>query len=359
MTSPRLQKVYRLLENAGLDGFLFMNRANLRYLCGFTGSSGALLVTPRETVFLTDFRYMIQAHKEVRAQKIVRYRMATEGIVEQVEALGLQRIGFESETLTYDQVLHLRSKSSDACQWIAETSGLHTLRSVKDAEELAAIAGAASLAAAAFEEVLPLLRPGCREREFAFELELAMRRRGAEEKAFDIIVASGYRGALPHGTASDKLIARGDLVTIDFGCRLNGYHSDETVTLAIGTVDPQLRRIYETVLEARHRALDGIRPGVALRDIDALARDYIVAQGYGDYFGHGLGHGLGLEVHEKPTISSLSDAVAEENMVFTVEPGIYLPERGGVRIEDLVCVTAEGCRRLTRLPKDFQILSAA
>ncbi len=358
MTSPRLQKVHRLLKDAGLDGFLFMNRANLRYLCGFTGSFGALLVTHHKTVFLTDSRYTTQAHQEVRAQQIIAYRLPAEGIVAQVEALGLRRIGFESETLTYEQVQCLRSRSPAVCQWIAETGGLHTLRSVKDADELAAIEGAASLAAAAFEEVLHRLRPGCREREFAFELELAMRRRGAEEKAFDIIVASGWRGALPHGIASDKLIARGDLVTIDFGCRWQGYHSDETVTVAVGAVDPELRRVYDTVLEARNRALEGIRPGVALRDIDALARDYIVAQGYGDCFGHGLGHGLGLEVHEKPTLSSLSDAVAEENMVFTVEPGIYLPDRGGVRIEDLVCVTAEGCRCLTRLPKNFRILPA-
>lgn len=358
MISPRLHKVHCLLEDAGLDGFLFMNRANLRYLCGFTGSSGALLVTRDKTVFLTDSRYTTQARKEVRAQQIITSRVPAEGIVAQVEALGLQRVGFESETLAYDQVQRLRSKSPAVCQWIAETSGLHALRSIKDAEELAVIEEAASLAAAAFEEVLPLLRPGCRERDFAFELELAMRRRGAEEKAFDIIVASGWRGSLPHGTASDKLVARGDLVTVDFGCRWQGYHSDETVTVAVGSVDPELRKVYDTVLEARNRALEGIRPGVALRDIDALARDHIVAQGYGDYFGHGLGHGLGLEVHEKPTVSSLSDAVAEENMVFTVEPGIYLPERGGVRIEDLVCVTAEGCRRLSRLPKNYRILPA-
>jgi Xaa-Pro aminopeptidase len=194
------------------------------------------------------------------------------------------------------------------------------------------------------------------EREVALELEFAMKRLGGEEKAFDFIVASGARGAMPHGIASAKSIEAGDLVTLDFGTRYNGYHSDETVTVAVGEVKPELRKIFDTVLEAHDRAMAEIRPGVSLRDIDGTARHYIDSQGYGSYFGHGLGHGVGLEVHEYPTVSPRSEAVAEEGMVFTVEPGIYIPELGGVRIEDMVQVTADGCRQLTRIKKDFRTL---
>ncbi|MEZ4484933.1 MAG: M24 family metallopeptidase [Syntrophotaleaceae bacterium] len=215
---------------------------------------------------------------------------------------------------------------------------------------------AARISAEAFEEVLPLIRPGVRERDIALELEFAMRRHGAEEKSFDTIVASGLRGALPHGVASDKKIANGELVTIDFGARWAGYHSDETVTVAVGPVSARQREIFDVVLEAHDRAMNALRPGAALRDLDSIARDFIAGRGYGDYFGHSLGHGVGLEVHEHPAVSSLSEVVAEEGMVVTIEPGIYIPDLGGVRIEDMVCVTADGYRRITRLPKQFRQL---
>ena len=216
----------------------------------------------------------------------------------------------------------------------------------------------AAIAAEAFDEILPLIRPGALERDIALALEFAMRRRGAEEKSFDTIVASGRRGALPHGVASAKTIAAGELVTIDYGARWDGYHSDETVTVAVGPVSVQLRKIFDVVLEAHDRAMAAVRPGVALQDLDSIARDYIAEQGYGEFFGHSLGHGVGLEVHEYPAVSSQSEMLVEEGMVFTVEPGIYIPGLGGVRIEDMVYVTADGHRRLTRLPKEFRLLSA-
>ncbi|MEJ2520948.1 MAG: M24 family metallopeptidase, partial [Desulfuromonadales bacterium] len=193
-----------------------------------------------------------------------------------------------------------------------------------------------------------------RENELALALEYALRQAGGEEKAFAIIVASGDRGALPHGLASDKPLAAGELVTIDFGCRRAGYHSDETITLAIGDVPSGLRRIYDTVLEAHDRALAAVRPGLLLKDLDAVARDYISAQGYGAFFGHGLGHGVGLEVHEAPVVSPRSQQIAAEGMVLTIEPGIYVPGTGGVRIEDMVLVTANGGRVLTKIPKTFR-----
>ncbi len=356
MIQERAHRVHKLLEAAKLDGFLFLDRANLRYLSGFSGSAGALLVSRKGAIFLTDSRYTTQARQEVQAQSICEYQVQLDGIFEQVNQLGLQRIGFEADSLPYAMVERLRQKGPAGCQWLPESERLRSLRWVKDRDELSALEHAAAISAEAFEEILPLFRPGVLERDIALELEFAMRRRGAEEKSFDTIVASGRRGALPHGIASDKAIACGDLVTIDFGARWSGYHSDETVTVAVGPVSAKLRQIFDIVLEAHDRAMDAVRPGVPLRDIDGIARAYIGEHGYGDYFGHSLGHGVGLEVHEHPAVSSQTEVLAEEGMVITIEPGIYIPDLGGVRIEDMVYVTADGYRRITRLPKEFRLL---
>jgi Xaa-Pro aminopeptidase len=229
-------------------------------------------------------------------------------------------------------------------------------RGIKDNLEIAALERAAHLAAAAFEEIVPLLRPGLAERDIALALEFAMRRLGGDEKSFDLIVASGERGALPHGAASDRLLRAGELVTIDFGLRLHGYCSDETVTLALGEIDAELERVYATVYQAQQQAIAAIRPGIPLKEIDAVARNVIAEAGYGPFFGHGLGHGVGLEVHEYPTLSSRSIDTAQDGMVFTIEPGIYLPGKGGVRLEDMVVVTHDGCRKLTRIPKELRRL---
>ncbi len=358
MNQERAHRVHKLLDEADLEGFLFLDRTNLRYLSGFTGSAGALLVTRKGATFLTDARYTTQARQEVQAQNICEYRVQLDGILAQVDQLGLQRIGFEADSLPYAMVERLREKSPSGCQWLPEAERLRSLRWSKDRNELSALEHAACISAEAFEEVLPMIRPGVVEREVALELEFAMRRLGAEEKSFDTIVASGRRGALPHGVASDKAIASGDLVTIDFGARWNGYHSDETVTVAVGPVSTKLRQIFDIVLEAHDRAMDAIRPGVPLRDIDDIARSYIREHGYGDCFGHSLGHGVGLEVHEHPVVSAQTEVLAEEGMVITIEPGIYIPDLGGVRIEDMVYVTADGHRRITRLPKEFRLLPA-
>jgi Xaa-Pro aminopeptidase len=235
---------------------------------------------------------------------------------------------------------------------------LDQLRAVKAVAEVEALRGAALLNAAAFADIAQLLRPAVTEREIALELEFALKRRGAEEKAFDFIVASGPRGALPHGVASERSLQKGELVTIDFGCRVAGYHADETVTVALGAPPPELRRVYDVVLAAHDLAIAAVRPGVALAEVDRLARDHIVAAGYGDYFGHGLGHGIGLQVHEAPTLSARSKVLAEAGMVVTVEPGIYLPGLGGVRIEDMVVVTDDGAEVLTRLDKQYRDLLA-
>lgn len=356
MIQDRAHRVHKLLDDAGLDGFLFLDRANLRYLSGFSGSAGALLVSRKGSTFLTDSRYTTQARQEVSAQSICEYQVQLDGILEQINEFGLQRIGFEADSLPYAMVERLRGKSSEGCHWQPESERLRPLRWAKDQNELKALEQASAIAAEAFEGILKLIRPGALERDIALELEFAMRRLGAEEKSFDTIVASGLRGALPHGIASDKAIAAGDLVTIDFGARWQGYYSDETITVAVGSVSTKQRQVFDTVLEAHDRAMEAVRPGVPLRDIDGIARGYIAEQGYGDYFGHSLGHGVGLEVHEHPAVSAQSEVLAEEGMVITIEPGIYIPELGGVRIEDMVYVTADGHRRITRLAKEFRLL---
>lgn len=351
--SQRRQQIAALLDELDLDALLLCNRENLRYLCGFSGSDGALVASRDHLVFLTDSRYTTQAKQEVSADSIVEYKIKVDGLIGQLRSLSADRIGFEA-SLSFGFVQELQEKGSAQWHWRHLGDELHPLRMFKSDEEVRLISAAASLHLGALTEVEPLIRPGTREAELALALEIALRKRGAEEKAFDIIVASGERGALPHGVASDKAMGEGELVTIDFGCRLSGYHSDETVTLAIGDVSDELRSVFDTVLDAHDLALAAVAPGIALADLDRIAREHIAACGFGSYFGHGLGHGVGLEIHEAPTVSPRSKAVAAAGMVFTIEPGIYVPGVGGVRIEDMVLVTAEGCRVLTKIPKTFR-----
>lgn len=342
-----------VLRQGGLDAVLLVGAPNLRYFCGFTGSDGALLVTEENSVFLTDSRYTSQARQEVTAGAICQYAGRPEGIARELRERGLRRIGFEAEKLSFAAVERLRKETDGDCVWIPLSDELRSLRGRKDKDELRVMEAAARIAEEAFREILPQVRPGAVERDLALELEFAMRRRGAEDKAFPFIVASGERGALPHGAASERRLRAGELVTFDFGACLHGYQSDETVTLAVGEVPSRLRRIYDVVFEAQQRALALVGPGVPLVQIDRAAREFIAEQGFGDFFGHGLGHGVGLEVHEYPVVSSRSEDTAEEGMVFTVEPGIYIPDLGGVRLEDTIQVTTAGYRRLTHWPKDF------
>jgi Xaa-Pro aminopeptidase len=352
-SSHRRQKAVNLLAELDLDALIFCQPENIRYLCGFCGSDGALIVTSDQLVFLTDSRYTTQAHEEVSADCIEEYKIKTDGVIAQLLTSGVTRIGFEAD-LSFSIVNAFQEKGDANWQWFHFKDELQSLRLHKSADEISKIANAADLNVVALAEVEALIKPGTRENEISLALEFALRKLGAEEKAFDIIVASGLRGAMPHGIASNKILGEGELVTIDFGCRLSGYHSDETVTLALGKVSDELRTIYDTVLEAHDRALAAVAPGVALNELDRIARDHINACGFGDYFGHGLGHGVGLEVHEAPVVSPRSKALAEEGMVFTLEPGIYVPGVGGVRIEDMVLVTADGCQTLTKIPKTFR-----
>lgn len=343
------------LKRHALDVLLVTSLPNIRYLAGFSGSDGVLLVTPRGGWFLTDSRYTTQAQSEVNGYDVVEYRSKLDSIAELVSAAGCRTVGFESTHVSVALRDELAGKLP-GLELLPLKDDVDNFRTIKDTAEIALLDACAGIASQALCDIFELVRPGAIERDLSLELEIAMKRRGADDKAFDFIVASGERGALPHGRASDRAICAGEMVTFDFGARLNGYHSDETVTVAVGAPDPRMRTIYGIVKEAHDRAIAAVKPGVALKELDTIARSFIDEQGYASYFGHGLGHGVGLEVHEKPVVSFRSDAVAEEGMVFTIEPGIYIPGLGGVRLEDTVVVESAGCRLLTKVSKELRVL---
>lgn len=337
----------------GLDGFLVTNLANIRYLCGYTGDNGLLLLTEHGSYFYTDFRYQEQAREEiVAARTIIRKRdLIAEFPVEQTK--GISRLGFEKSALTFGAFQQLKRQLKGVRLVPCDDLTLE-LRAVKEPAELANIAQAAATADQVLKEVLTLVKPGVRERELAAEIDFRLKRAGGI--GFDTIVASGPRGALPHAQPTDKKLKSGDAIIFDLGARHNGYCSDMTRTVFLGRADRKGREIYRIVLDAQARALDGLRAGRTGAEVDALARDYIAARGYGAEFGHGLGHGVGLVVHEQPGLHSRNEQPLPVNAVVTVEPGIYLPGWGGVRIEDLVVVTRTGCRTLSGTSKELQEL---
>ena len=357
MTEPQAHFIRDLLAAEKLDALIFFGLPDIRYLCGFTGTDGVLLVRGDSSVFLTDSRYIEQAQEQVKADQIYSYQNKLTAVINELSTWKCQRVGFDAKAISVALFNELSGLATTSLDWCPLSTQLQPLRGIKTKRELVALRAAADLNQKAFAAVLPQIKAGISEIEIARELEFELKRLGGEANAFDFIVASGLRGALPHGVASDKKIGAGELVTIDFGTRVDGYHSDETVTLAIGEIDRKLRQIFDIVLEAHDSALASIRPGLAICDLDATARDFISSRGYGEYFGHGLGHGVGLEVHEYPAICSRSEQKLREGMVFTVEPGIYVPGIGGVRIEDTVVVTTDGFECLTSIPKQFKQLS--
>ncbi len=352
MIEQRGQFIQDILISENLDALLIFGLTNIRYLSGFTGTDGVLLIKGDESVFLTDSRYFSQAQEQVCTDRIDCYNNKLQAIADELSTSGSRRVGFDAECVSV-AIFEGLSRLTGTLDWCSLSTQLQALRGIKTEKELAALKTAANLNHQAFDTVLPLIQPEVTEREIALELEFALKRFGGEANAFDFIVASGIRGALPHGVASEKKMVAGDLVTIDFGTRVDGYHSDETVTLAIGEVDRKLRQIFDIVLEAHDLALAAIQPEMPICDLDAVARDYIASKGYADYFGHSLGHGVGLDVHEYPAVSARSEQRLLAGMVITVEPGIYIPDVGGVRIEDTVVVTAGGFEALTSIPKQF------
>lgn len=343
------------LAASNTEALLLVKPENRRYVTGFTGSAGLALVTPAEIMLAVDFRYEEQAPAEAPECTVVRGGRDPLGALAAAMRDRMPRtIGFEAEFVPYAQVGRLRETLAPA--ELVPLNTIDRLRWVKSAEEVAAITRAVEIADAAYLHILEVLRPGLSERAVALELEMFMREAEAERLAFDTVLASGPRSALPHGRASDRIMDVGELVTVDFGAVWQGYCSDCTRTVALGSADERQRHVYGVVLDAQQQGLAMIRAGVTGRDVDARARAVIAAAGFGEAFGHSLGHGVGLEAHEGPLLSPREDAVLEPGMVLTVEPGIYLPGWGGVRIEDLVVVREDGCRILTHAPKDLRVL---
>ncbi|MBS4215693.1 M24 family metallopeptidase [Neobacillus rhizophilus] len=351
----KLEKLRSSFSAEGIDGILITSPYNRRYISNFTGTAGIVLISADKALFITDFRYVEQAQKQCEGFEIIKFSdTLPKEVAEQAKKLGIQKLGFEEDYLTYSS-FKVYEKEVEA--ELVPVSGLiEKLRLIKTDSEIKILKEAADIADAAFKHILDFLRPGKTELEVSNELEFFMRKAGAVSSSFDTIVASGYRSALPHGVASDKVIEKGDMVTLDFGAYYKGYVSDITRTVAVGEPDAKLKEIYQIVLEAQLRGIDGFRPGMTGKEADALTRDYITEKGYGEYFGHSTGHGIGLEVHEGPALSLKSDIILEPGMVVTCEPGIYIPGLGGVRIEDDTLITKDHNERLTHSTKDLIIL---
>jgi Xaa-Pro aminopeptidase len=353
-----MEKIEKLRSNFsahGIDGILITSPFNRRYISNFTGTAGVVLISTDKAQFLTDFRYVEQATKQCQGFEIIKTTGSIpEAVAEQVKQLGIQKLGFEEDYLTFSS-FKLYDKEIEA-ELVPISGVIEKLRLIKTDSELKILKVAADIADAAFKHILDFIRPGKTELEVSNELEFFMRRAGATSSSFDTIVASGHRSALPHGVASDKVIEAGDIVTMDYGCYYNGYVSDITRTVAVGEPDAKLKEIYDIVLEAQLRGMAGIRPGLTGKEADAITRDYITEKGYGEYFGHSTGHGIGLEIHEGPGLSMKSDVVLEPGMVVTCEPGIYIPGLGGVRIEDDTLITKDHNEALTHSTKELIIL---
>ncbi len=353
--SARLAAVRDALAERELDALLVSDMANLRWLTGFTGSNGAAVVGPAAARFVTDFRYLTQSAEQL--DPLWERQIETDLLKRVAEGLpaGPLRLGFDDGHLTVRQHGRLAELVDGRDVELVPAGGIvEALRAVKDAAEIDRIRAAARLADEAFEEVVGAGIVGRTERDVALDLEIAMRRRGAEGPSFPPIVAAGEHGSRPHAEPRGVEIPAGTLVVIDWGAQLDGYASDCTRTVATGELDPRDRAVYEVVLAAQEAALAAVRPGPKGREVDAVARAIIDAAGHAEHFGHGLGHGVGLEVHEGPRLSKQGDDPLAAGNVVTVEPGIYVPGAIGVRIEDLVAVTADGAEVLNGLPKTLR-----
>lgn len=351
----KLMKLREQMQKRELDSLLVTNPYNLRFITGFTGTAGLALITPNDAWFITDFRYTEQAGEQVKEFKVVQ---AQKGLLDEVARIAqeaaVERLAFEQDYMTFATYSQYQEKLSATLEPVSDL--IEQLRMVKAPEEIDVLKAAAKIADDAFEHICTYIKPGMTELQVSNELEFFMRAQGATSSSFDIIVASGLRSALPHGVASDKKIEQGDLITLDFGALYQGYVSDITRTVAVGEPSDKLKEIYQVVLDSQVLALENIKPGMTGIEADAIARDYIKSKGYGEAFGHSTGHGIGLEVHEGPGLSFRSETVLEPNMAVTVEPGIYLPGIGGVRIEDDILITETGNVRLTHSSKELRIL---
>jgi len=354
--ATRLKRLRDNMEKERLDGVLITKRENYIYLSGFTGTSAYLVITSDKAILVTDFRYAEQAAAQATNYEIVEYKGSSlDELGNIVKNNNISRLGFEETYMTYGDYLKYRDRFSGA-EMVPLRSIVEEMRMVKDPHEIETIKKAVEVADNAFRHILDFIKPGVTETELAAELEYNMKKQGATGPSFETIVASGLRSSMPHGVASKKTVQMGEAITFDFGALYDNYCSDMTRTVFLGTPKDELRKIYDIVLKSQLLAIEGAKAGLMGKDIDAIARNYIAEQGFKDNFGHGLGHGVGLEIHEEPRFSPSGNITIKEGMVITVEPGIYVQGLGGVRIEDIIVIESDGCKILTQSTKEVIIL---
>ena len=342
------------------QAIMLTNEVNIGYFLGFFHSEGYFLVTKNESYLLVDFRYIEAAKKKTRNCKVVMFKKLTDDLLGILKNEGIKDLVLEADCITvsrFERFKKFFAGNDIDCR--AETSlcrHIEDIRIIKDDSEIEKIQKAQNIAEKAYLEVLNYVKPGVSEKEISARLEYLMNIYGAECKSFDLITITGKKTSLPHGVPSDDIVREGDFFTFDFGAVYEGYHSDTTRTVAVKYATDDMETIYNIVLKAQLTALEKIKAGVKCCDVDKAARDIITAEGYGEYFGHSTGHGVGLDIHEAPTVSTKSETVLKSGMVITDEPGIYLPDRFGVRIEDMLCVTDSGYKNFVSLPKELIIL---
>ncbi len=344
--------MYRKLDKIlkGEDAVLLTSPHNMRYFSGFTGGEGAVLITNKERLLFTDSRYTEQAERETKNFSVVKW-CGLGDLCNAINERGIKTAAIEDDCMTVMELKRLKELAE--AEFTGRSAEINKLRMVKEEWELERIAKAEEIGDKAFSHILGYIKEGVSERDIAAELEYFMKRQGADKTSFDTIAISGKKTSMPHGRPDNKKLENGDFITMDFGCVFGGYCSDMTRTVVLGKSDKRQKAIYETVLTAQREGLLAIRSGISGADADKAARAVIERAGYGEYFGHSLGHGVGLLIHELPNLSPKSGIILEENMVVSCEPGIYIPGFGGVRIEDLVCVKGGGCLNFTHSEKNL------
>jgi Xaa-Pro aminopeptidase len=351
MRDNRIAMVLNIIEDMDLDACVLRGMENIFYLTGYRGSEGTLVVTRNGLFLLTDFRYITYAREATQDIQVVETKLLKQSLLELCKKHEIKKMGFDSFHTTFN-IYQIWKDTLQDILFVPLGNRIEEIRKCKDPEEIESIMQAVRIATGAFSEVLQRLHPGKTEKEVANDLDFTMRRFGADCPSFNTIVASGPRAALPHAEPTDKPIMGGETVIIDFGAQVNGYCSDETCTISIGKTNNKLEEVFSVVNNARIFALANIKAGLSIRELDGMVRGFIKDAGYGDFFGHGTGHGVGIAVHEAPAINNSGEGVFEENMVVTIEPGIYIPELGGVRLEDMVLLTAREPQIMTKIRKD-------
>lgn len=356
MLQKRLEKLQQKLKQQNIDAVITTHSINRAYITGFYGTAGYAVIMRDHAYLLVDFRYTEQARKQAPNFQVIEYdNNLYDEMNHIIKTHHVETLGFEDKNITCAQYEIFKQKIN-VKELIPARDIIDDMRKIKDPEEIRRIQEAARIADMAYEHILTFIRPGQRERELALELEFFMKKHGAQALSFDMIVASGIRSSLPHGQPTDKVIESGELVTMDFGCVFEGYCSDMTRTIGIGYLNEKQKEIYRIVLEAQQAALNFISAGKTGKQVDQISRDIISNYGYGKNFGHSLGHGVGCEIHEAPRLSSNGEESLQPGMVVTVEPGIYIENFGGVRIEDMVLITEDGIHNFTSSSKELFIL---